>query len=252
MKIPLIIAHRGESYDAPENTMAAINLAWERGAEAVEIDVQLSEDNEVVGFHDFNTKRVAGVNEKIAVQNLGELKQLDVGTWKDIKWKGEKIPLLREVLNTVPSWGKLIVEVKSGIETIQCIKQELEASNLQAQQVEFIGFELATMFQTKRALPQNRVLWLLDLDYYWYTRIFHPSISKAIAKAKMHQLDGLNVWAGKMLDKSMIHTVHDAGLLLYCWTVDDIEHAAKLIDWGIDGITTNRAAWMKEEFSLSK
>jgi glycerophosphoryl diester phosphodiesterase len=89
---------------------------------------------------------------------------------------------------------------------------------------------------------------LLDLDYYWYTRIFNPSISKAIAKAKMHHLDGLNVWAGIMLDKSMIHKVHDAGLLLYCWTVDDMEHAGKLSNWGIDAITTNRAAWMKENF----
>jgi glycerophosphoryl diester phosphodiesterase len=69
-KSALIIAHRGESFDAPENTMAAINLAWERGAEAVEIDVHLSKDNEVVVFHDVNTKRVAGVDKKIAAQNL--------------------------------------------------------------------------------------------------------------------------------------------------------------------------------------
>jgi glycerophosphoryl diester phosphodiesterase len=239
-KSALIIAHRGESYDAPENTMAAINLAWERGAEAVEIDVHLSKDNEVVVIHDFNTKRVAGVDKKIAAQNLDELKQLDVGKWKDIKWKGEKIPVLREVLNSVPSWGKLIIEVKSGVETIPFIKQEVEASILHAQQLEFIGFELATMFQTKRAFPQNRVLWLLDLDYYWYTRMFNPSINKAIAKAKMHQLAGLNVWAGKMLDESMIRKVHDAGLLLYCWTVNSLEKARKLSDWGIDGITTDR------------
>jgi glycerophosphoryl diester phosphodiesterase len=239
-KSALIIAHRGESYDAPENTMAAINLAWERGAEAVEIDVHLSKDNEVVVIHDVNTKRVAGVDKKIAAQNLDELKQLDVGKWKDIKWKGEKIPVLREVLNSVPSWGKLIIEVKSGVETIPFIKQEVEASILHAQQLEFIGFELATMFQTKRVLPQNRVLWLLDLDYYWCTRMFNPSIKKAIAKAKMHHLDGLNVWAGKMLDESMIHKVHDAGLLLYCWTVNSLEKARKLSDWGIDGITTDR------------
>jgi glycerophosphoryl diester phosphodiesterase len=183
-KSTLIIAHRGESFDAPENTMAAINLAWERGAEAVEIDVQLSKDNEVVVFHDFNTKRLAGVNKKIAAQNLDELKQLDVGNWKDIKWKGEKIPVLREVLNSVPSWGKLIIEVKSGVETIPFIKQEVEASILHAQQLEFIGFELATMFQTKRAFPQNRVLWLLDLDYYWYTRMFNPSIKKRLQKQR--------------------------------------------------------------------
>jgi glycerophosphoryl diester phosphodiesterase len=56
----------------------------------------------------------------------------------------------------------------------------------------------------------------------------------------MHHLDGLNVWAGNMLDESMIRQVHDAGLLLYCWTVNSLEKARKLSDWGIDGITTDR------------
>jgi glycerophosphoryl diester phosphodiesterase len=68
----------------------------------------------------------------------------------------------------------------------------------------------------------------------------------------MHHLDGLNVWAGNMLNESMVRQVHDAGLLLYCWTVDDMQRAAKLMDWGIDAITTNRAESMKEKLSLSK
>ena len=90
----LIIAHRGESFDAPENTLASINLAWERGAGAVEIDVHLSKDNQIVVIHDSNTKRVGAKNKKVSKQTLSELKKLDIGSWKNVKWKDEKFLLL--------------------------------------------------------------------------------------------------------------------------------------------------------------
>jgi glycerophosphoryl diester phosphodiesterase len=93
---PLIIAHRGESFDAPENTLAAINLAWERGAEAVEIDIQFSKDRELVVIHDTDTKRLAGIDKKVVDQTLEELKKLDVGVWKDIQFKGERVPTIRK------------------------------------------------------------------------------------------------------------------------------------------------------------
>lgn len=94
----LIIAHRGESFDAPENTLAAIELAWKRGARAVEIDVHLSKDNHVVVFHDFNTKRLSGVNKNVRSQTLQQLRALDVGSWKGVHWKGEQIPEINDVL----------------------------------------------------------------------------------------------------------------------------------------------------------
>lgn len=118
------------------------------------------------------------------------------------------------------------------------------------EQVEFIGFDLHTMRLTKERFPQHRVLWLLDLDYRWINRIFKPSIKKAIKKVKKYHLDGLNVWAGKMLDESLVGQVNDAQILLYCWTVDDLEHARNLISWGIDAITTNRAQWLKTRLGL--
>ncbi len=99
-KLLLIIAHRGESYDAPENTLASINLAWQRDADAVEIDVRLSKDNKVVVFHDKTTRRLGGRNESVKNQTLEELKELDVGSWKSEKYKNEKIPTLTEVLAT--------------------------------------------------------------------------------------------------------------------------------------------------------
>lgn len=243
-----IIAHRGESFDAPENTMAAVNLAWERGAEAVEVDIQLTSDRELVVIHDKNTKRLSGVDKLVKDQRLDEIRQLDVGAWMDIQWAGEKIPLLGEVLDSVPVHKKLIIEVKSDIQTVPILSELIKGHALAAQQVEFIAFDLKTISLVKETLPDHKALWLLDLDYIKINRIFKPSIKKAIAKAKKSNLDGLNVWAGKMLDQKMIDQVHEAGLLLYCWTVNDVEIAKLLSFWGIDAITTDGAQWLSSHF----
>jgi glycerophosphoryl diester phosphodiesterase len=89
---------------------------------------------------------------------------------------------------------------------------------------------------------------LLELDYTRINRIFKPSIKKAIAKVRKHQLDGLNVWAGEMLNQKTVELVHEAGLQLYCWTVNDVEKAKDLIARGIDAITTDGPQWLSSHF----
>jgi glycerophosphoryl diester phosphodiesterase len=105
------------------------------------------------------------------------------------------------------------------------------------------------MSQAKKAFPENKVLWLLELNYFLINRIFKPSINKAIAKVRKHQLDGLNVLAGEMLNQEAVELVHEAGLQLYCWTVNDVEKAKDLIAWEIDAITTDGAQWLTSHFA---
>src|SRR5580704_14008797 len=88
------VAHRGASFDAPENTLAAVNLAWRQRADAVEIDVHLSRDGQLVVIHDYNTRRTTGVNRLVARQTLAELRALDAGRWKGLEWLDETIPTL--------------------------------------------------------------------------------------------------------------------------------------------------------------
>ncbi len=243
----LIIAHRGESFDAPENTLASINLAWERNADAVEIDIHLSKDNQIIVMHDSNTKRTATKNKEISEQTLKELKELDAGSWKDKKWVNEKIPTLKEVLNTVPPNKRLIIEIKSDEKIISYLKEEIQNSALSTNQIEFISFNYSTIVKTKKSFPEYATLYLVDLDYKWYTKIISPSVKKLITKVKEGNLDGLNVWAGKLLTKKFADKVKSAGLLLYVWTVDDPTHARKLVNWGIDAITTNKAQWLSSK-----
>src|SRR5688572_19130995 len=92
------IGHRGASFDAPENTVAAIKLAWEQKADGAEFDVYLTKDGKVAVIHDATTKRTAGADLKVAGSTLTELRALDVGRWKGEKFTGEKIPTLDEML----------------------------------------------------------------------------------------------------------------------------------------------------------
>jgi glycerophosphoryl diester phosphodiesterase len=246
-KVPLIIAHRGESFDAPENTLASINLAWERNAEAVEIDVHLSKDNHVIVIHDPSAKRVGGINKEIKNLTLSELKSIDVGTWKNEKFRGEKIPTLPEVLATIPNGKKLIIEIKSDNRILPFLKKDIENSNLESDQIEFISFNYSSVVNVKKLLPSHKVLLLADLDYTWYSRLISPSVDKLIHKVKSADLDGLDVWAGKLLTSEFVHKVKSANLLLYVWTVDDPNLAQKLISFGVDGITTNKACWLRNK-----
>src|SRR6185369_848081 len=89
---PMLIAHRGASRDAPENTLAAFRLAWQQGADGIEADFRLTRDGRVVCLHDASTGRTAGVDLAVAEASLEELKRLDVGGWKGARWAGERIP----------------------------------------------------------------------------------------------------------------------------------------------------------------
>jgi glycerophosphoryl diester phosphodiesterase len=243
----LIIAHRGESFDAPENTLAAVNLAWERDADAVEIDVQLSKDQKIVVIHDENTKRTGGRRKLVKNQTLKELKELDVGIYKDKKWKGEKIPTLSEILETVPNDKKLIIELKSDHQIINELKDEIHNSNLAIEQVEIISFNILTVTMAKKVMPEHNVLWISELDYSFLRRIFSPSLDKLISDTIKNNLDGLDVWAGNMVDEKFVERIKSEDLMLYVWTVNDPNKAMWLKSIGIDGITTDRAQWIKNK-----
>ncbi|TWU26080.1 glycerophosphodiester phosphodiesterase family protein [Bythopirellula polymerisocia] len=90
----LLVAHRGASADAPENTLSSFQLAWEEGADAIEGDFYLTSDNQIVCIHDDTTERVSGVDLDVASATLEELRKLDVGSWKERKYINERIPTL--------------------------------------------------------------------------------------------------------------------------------------------------------------
>ena len=115
---PMIVAHRGASKQAPENTIPAFKLAWEQGTDAIEGDFQLTKDGAIVCIHDKDTKRVAGVKKIVEDTTLEELRKLDVGAWFGENWRGTVIPLISEVLAAIPDGKKIYIEIKSGPEIL--------------------------------------------------------------------------------------------------------------------------------------
>src|SRR5688572_14794281 len=158
-----IIAHRGASFDAPENTVTSIRLAWQQKADASEFDVFLSKDGKIVVIHDKDTKRVAGVNKKVVEQIFNELRQLDVGAWKGKQFAGERIPTLEEMLVTVPQGKRVLIEVKCGPEIIPELDRVLRASSLKSEQTAVISFHADVVAAAKKARPDLMAYWIVSL-----------------------------------------------------------------------------------------
>ena len=120
LQVGQIIAHRGASFDAPENTVAALRLGYAQGADAGELDIHLSQDGRIVVIHDADTARVSGHKQPVAVQTLAELRTRNAGQWG--QWQGsgfaEKIPELAEILALVPAGKRLFIETKVGVEIL--------------------------------------------------------------------------------------------------------------------------------------
>jgi glycerophosphoryl diester phosphodiesterase len=243
----LLIAHRGESYDAPENTRAAVNLAWERGARAVEIDARLSADGVLVVSHDPDTRRIGGPRRPIRRQTIAELRTLDAGAWKSRRWTGERLPLLREVLAGVPARGRLFVEMKEGPETVPPLADDLAAAKLDDRQVIVMSFLPQTVAAAARALPRCEICLLLRARDY----LADGAFTRVLARARELGCHSLDVESHRRLTPAVIDATHAAGLALYVWTVNRVPTARRLAAAGIDGITTDRCAWMTAQLGQS-
>ncbi len=238
-----IIAHRGASHLAPENTMASVMLGWEQGAD-VEVDVYLSSDNQIVVIHDSTTKRTAGPELKVAETTASELRKLDVGSFKSEKFAGEQIPLLADIVKTIPPKRKLYVEIKCGKEILSSLRKLLVDSGKMSQIV-IIGFDLETVTASRK---------LIDVPTYWLkgtakdeeTEAYIPHDPQLIQTAQDNGLDGVDVhYAG--VTREFVDAATNSGQKLYVWTVDNPAEAARLAQLGVAGITTNRPRWLREQ-----
>jgi glycerophosphoryl diester phosphodiesterase len=184
------------------------------------------------------------VDLKVKETDSSRLRELDVGRFKGPAFAGERIPFLEEVVASIPPTQKLYIEIKCGQEILPQLRQLLVESG-KLSRVVIIGFDLETVAASKK---------LIDVPTYWLksaakdknTGQWIPHDPKLVQTAKDKGLDGLDVdYAG--VNEEFVRAVKAAGQKLYVWTVDDPEEAKRLVKLGVDGITTNRPDWLREQ-----
>jgi glycerophosphoryl diester phosphodiesterase len=232
-----IIAHRGASSDAPENTLAAFRLGWKQDADACELDIRLTKDRKIIAIHDNTTRRTARVAGRVSARTLDELRMLDVGSWKGRQWKGERIPTLEEVLETVPDGRRLFIEIKCGPEVLPELARVLAASGGAGRRSVIIAIDYKTILRAREHFPKSEVYWVTS-PRKW-SRGTRPSVDALIERAEAANVDGLDVGARFAIDREFVSRVKAAGLKFCVWTVDDARAAQNLAALGVDGITTN-------------
>lgn len=242
-----IIAHRGSSHLAPENTLAAFKLGW-RETTTCELDIHSTLDGKLLVIHDASTKRTTGTDFAVAKHPLSELQQLDAGSWKGPRWKGEKLPSLEEVIAAMPARKRLLIEMKTGSEIIPELRRVIRASGKEKQLL-LQSFSHPVCVEARKAFPNIPVYLLVASKQDMLTRAWRSTVDRGILRAKAVGLDGINVNDTLLVDATAVQKIHTVGLKVHVWTIDKINDAKKLVNMGVDGIITNRPGWLKTQLA---
>ncbi len=246
-----IIAHRGASSLAPENTLGAVRLAWNQQAEAVEVDLRLTKDGHIVAVHDRTARRTTGKPWIVANHSLRQLRTLDAGRWKGTAWAGERIPTLEEILASVPEGRRLFLEIKCGRKIVPALASALAAASTPPEQLPVISFNFAALVCLKARMPAIPAYWVRS----WPRLDRRPSqrlrkVEVWIEKCCRAGLEGLDLGRPRELETKMVQRIHRRGLKVYAWTVNGPEDAKRLAAMGVDGITTDRPGWLRGELEV--
>lgn len=239
---PHVVAHRGASAQAPENTIAAFELAWKQNADAIEGDFHLTKDGHIVCIHDYDTRRVSSKKLVVRESTLAQLRKLEVGGWKSDRYQGDVIPTIDEVLARVPQGKQIFVEVKCGPEIVPALLKAIEASKLNHEQIVVISFHADVIKSLKAKAPRFKANWLTSFKRT--NSETKPTTESVLATLKECNATGLG--SSSSIPQSTAKAVLQAGYEWHVWTVDDPKAALRFIDWGVQSITTNKPGLIRD------
>ncbi len=226
--VPQVIAHRGASAEAPENTLAAFRRALEIGVDGVELDAHLSADGEPVVIHDPRLGRTAAGSGMVKDHTLAQLQGLDAGRWFGERFAGERIPTLAEALETLRP-VRVIVEIKNGPifypEIAERVVNIVRASGHGA--VTISSFDHPVLRDVKASAPD------ISTAVLYTARPVDPVRLARDAGATILHPNWVYV------TPDLIAAAHAAGLRVETWTVDEPAHLAHILGTGVDGVMTN-------------
>ncbi len=240
------ISHRGESAEAPENTLSAFSLAMERDTDGIETDIHLTSDGILICCHDSDTIRTCGgVSHIIENTPLDELQKLDASKDK-FNYLGEKLPTFADSLKILKPGKMYYVEIKENDpRVIPAMMQEVEKSGVCKEQIVMISFHKDIVRLYKEQYPEMKSLWLTGFQKE-PDGSFTPSCEELCGILKELHADGVDARGIKeYIDAEFIKTVKDNGMLFAVWTIDRVEDARFFVEAGVDSITSNCAAYVR-------
>jgi glycerophosphoryl diester phosphodiesterase len=236
---PYLIAHRGLSAKAPENTLSAFVSASEyKGIDMIELDVRLTKDEEVIVLHDRTLQRTSTGNGPARNYTLEEIKRFDAGSWFHPKYSGERIPTLKEVMQRIG--GKLWVDIELKSDWLH-----REPSGLLEEKVLDVvqqsGMEDRVMFSSfnhqclanikrKRSSAVTGVLFDFLHDFGHLPSKLAERADAAVFKC-----------ATRELTRRMVDDAHKHDISVYVYTLNSVQGAQRMLAFGVDGILSNNA-----------
>lgn len=247
---PLIIAHRGVSAHAPENTLAALRQATDAGADGVEFDVRLAKDGVPVVIHDATLKRTAGLNAKVSELTSAELPKIDVGSWFNTRhpkrarseYAAERVPSLSAALGSLADFDGLVyIELKCGhrfAPLVEAVCEMLRDSPILSRII-IKSFRLAAVRAARDMLPGVET-----------AALFEPSILNILRRRSYIIEMARDAGATQLsLHRSLVTPrlaglARQAGMPVTVWTVDNPKWVNRCERLGVTALITNDPARM--------
>ncbi|MDD9269779.1 glycerophosphodiester phosphodiesterase [Paenibacillus sp. GCM10023248] len=234
---PIVIGHRGAAGEAPENTLGSFALAFEQGADGIELDVHLTLDGEIAVCHDFTLDRTTNGSGLIGEHSWDYIKGLDAGFWFSEAFTGERVPLLRDVFDLVPRGRLINVEVKHAY--AGRMEKSLLAFLRESGRMEDVvisSFDHKVIRRIKLAEPAVKVGLLYAADL-----INHAAYAEQMG-VEVHSLHPSH----HHFEKEDAELASSAGLAVYPYTANDVRDFQRLIDTGVTGIITDFPAKLRK------
>jgi len=227
-----IVAHRGFSAIAPENTVAAFRRGIEAGANMLEMDVMLTGDNHVIVFHDYRLGRTTSGSGLMKRTNIHQLKSLDAGIWFSEEYRGERVPLLDEILEMSKGRVRLNIEMKhrrhNGVYALveRCIK--IVERHTMRDEVIFSSFNLEALRHLHYKAPHLR-----------FAPLYRHNLNPTPRSFPLQYGAQGVVLNHLFLNRTTVRQFHNLGMKVFVYTVNGSARIEKVIRMGVDGVISD-------------
>ena len=229
----LVIAHRGASLDAPENTIPAFIKAWEINADAIEFDIRETLDSELVCIHDDSLERVTKRSDAISEVRYSDLSKIDVGLWRDKKFKNTFIPTLAEIIKIKPKNKLAFIEIKPSEISMEKLKKFVANKELVPEEFHFLCFYPRIMNLLNENFPQFKTTVSIIPAFIDYE---FKKIKRIIEKYDSY---GISMHVDSKKSINLIKKLKKEGEFCLAWTVNSKKMMRDLLAANVDGIITD-------------